>query len=218
MLFFFFLWHQFVVFFIPLSSSFRLKHCLFCGRGYTGSKLSNNIECEIFQVLLEEAKESYPEEIVVALRSDTVEDITRNAASLTDWVRSWQPKAWSQWHLCLHPLEDIGSSVMMFPWKWFLVEPNSFLLFLLFNLNVLGNRMWVKILSTYHLSNLCEILMNATSFLPSHGSLQLILLHDWLQWTLNFLELCWYLDLLKGAKNEDNGFSRDGKDYCWYRN
>ncbi|XLS47273.1 hypothetical protein HN51_021631 [Arachis hypogaea] len=28
--------------------------------GYNESKLSNNIECEIFQVLLEEAKESYP--------------------------------------------------------------------------------------------------------------------------------------------------------------
>ncbi|PHT53706.1 hypothetical protein CQW23_08168 [Capsicum baccatum] len=31
-------------------------------RGYTGQKLTNNIECEIFQILLEEAKESYPEE------------------------------------------------------------------------------------------------------------------------------------------------------------
>ncbi|XP_062166281.1 adenylate kinase isoenzyme 6 homolog [Alnus glutinosa] len=60
-------------------------------RGYTGSKLSNNIECEIFQVLLQEAKESYPEDIVVALKSDTIEDITRNVESLTDWVRSWHP-------------------------------------------------------------------------------------------------------------------------------
>nr|POE92449.1 adenylate kinase isoenzyme 6 like [Quercus suber] len=60
-------------------------------RGYTGSKLSNNIECEIFQVLLQEAKESYPKDIVVALKSDTIEDITRNVASLTDWVGSWHP-------------------------------------------------------------------------------------------------------------------------------
>ncbi|KAF3952562.1 hypothetical protein ACB098_08G030100 [Castanea mollissima] len=60
-------------------------------RGYTGSKLSNNIECEIFQVLLQEAKESYPEDIVVALKSDTIEDISRNVASLTDWVGSWHP-------------------------------------------------------------------------------------------------------------------------------
>ncbi|KAK4490782.1 hypothetical protein RD792_001495 [Penstemon davidsonii] len=58
-------------------------------RGYTGQKLSNNMECEIFQVLLEEAKESYPEDIVVALRSDCIEDIDRNVSTLTDWVRSW---------------------------------------------------------------------------------------------------------------------------------
>ncbi|KAH7863072.1 hypothetical protein Vadar_012961 [Vaccinium darrowii] len=42
-------------------------------RGYSGVKLTNNIQCEIFQVLLEEAKDSYPEDIVVALRSDTIE-------------------------------------------------------------------------------------------------------------------------------------------------
>ncbi|KAL3530607.1 hypothetical protein ACH5RR_009929 [Cinchona calisaya] len=58
-------------------------------RGYTGSKLSNNIECEIFQVLLEEAKESYREEIVVALRSDTIDDINNNVSTLSDWVRNW---------------------------------------------------------------------------------------------------------------------------------
>lgn len=56
-----------------------------------GTKLSNNIECEIFQVLLEEAKASYPEDIVIALQSDNVEDISRNVGMLTDWVRSWQP-------------------------------------------------------------------------------------------------------------------------------
>ncbi|KAL6506325.1 Adenylate kinase isoenzyme 6 [Orobanche gracilis] len=54
-----------------------------------GRKLSNNIECEIFQVLLEEAKESYSEDIVVALRSDSIDDIDRNISTLTDWVRSW---------------------------------------------------------------------------------------------------------------------------------
>lgn len=58
-------------------------------RGYTGQKLSNNVECEIFQVLLEEAKESYSEDIIVALRSDSVDDIEKNLSTLTDWIRSW---------------------------------------------------------------------------------------------------------------------------------
>ncbi|KAK9127476.1 hypothetical protein Syun_016273 [Stephania yunnanensis] len=60
-------------------------------RGYTGSKLSNNIECEIFQVLLEEAKASYPENIVVALQSDSIEDMSKNVETLVDWVRRWSP-------------------------------------------------------------------------------------------------------------------------------
>ncbi|KAE8696886.1 Adenylate kinase isoenzyme 6-like protein [Hibiscus syriacus] len=48
-------------------------------------------ECEIFQVLLEEAKESYPEDIVIALKSDDIDDITRNVSTITDWIRSWPP-------------------------------------------------------------------------------------------------------------------------------
>ncbi|CAJ2633628.1 unnamed protein product [Trifolium pratense] len=58
-------------------------------RGYKDSKLSNNVECEIFQILLEEAKESYAEDKVVALKSDNIEDISRNVATLTDWIRNW---------------------------------------------------------------------------------------------------------------------------------
>ncbi|KAI3791950.1 hypothetical protein L2E82_05816 [Cichorium intybus] len=58
-------------------------------RGYSGAKLTNNIECEIFQVLLEEAKDSYQEEIVVAMKSDSVDDMNRNVAAITEWVRSW---------------------------------------------------------------------------------------------------------------------------------
>lgn len=77
--------------FFLLGYSFKFLRIDFFGRGYTGAKLTNNIECEIFQVLLEEAKESYPEDIVLALKSDTIEDITRNIATLTDWVRNWQP-------------------------------------------------------------------------------------------------------------------------------
>ena len=60
-------------------------------RGYEGAKLSNNIECEIFQILLEEAKENYEENIVVALRSDTVEDVASNVETLANWANNWQP-------------------------------------------------------------------------------------------------------------------------------
>ncbi|KAF2606129.1 hypothetical protein F2Q68_00046238 [Brassica cretica] len=62
-----------------------------CERGYSGTKLSNNIECEIFQVMLEEASDSYKEEAVTAMQSDTIEDISDNVASLTEWIESWSP-------------------------------------------------------------------------------------------------------------------------------
>ncbi|CAN8301119.1 unnamed protein product [Cochlearia groenlandica] len=60
-------------------------------RGYTGTKLSNNIECEIFEVLLQEASDSYKEEIVTALPSNTVEDMSNNVSSLTEWIETWRP-------------------------------------------------------------------------------------------------------------------------------
>ncbi|KAM1002630.1 hypothetical protein EV1_002951 [Malus domestica] len=62
-------------------------------RGYSNLKLSNNIECEIFQTLLEEAKESYPQDIVIPLKSDSIQDISTNLTTLTDWVTRWQPSS-----------------------------------------------------------------------------------------------------------------------------
>ncbi|KAF8413578.1 hypothetical protein HHK36_001569 [Tetracentron sinense] len=46
-----------------------------------GSELTNNIECKIFQLLREEAKESYLEDIVVAMRSDYFDDVSRNVTT-----------------------------------------------------------------------------------------------------------------------------------------
>ncbi|XP_010483677.1 PREDICTED: adenylate kinase isoenzyme 6 homolog [Camelina sativa] len=60
-------------------------------RGYSGIKLSNNLECEMYQVLLEEAKKSYLASKVIPLQSNTIEDITQNVASLTDWITAWRP-------------------------------------------------------------------------------------------------------------------------------
>ncbi|XP_039008710.1 adenylate kinase isoenzyme 6 homolog [Hibiscus syriacus] len=67
----------------------RLSKRYRCSVHYTLTSLF--YECEIFQVLLEEAKESYPEDIVIALKSDDIDDITRNVSTITDWIRSWPP-------------------------------------------------------------------------------------------------------------------------------
>lgn len=39
--------------------------------------------------VLEEARESYPEEIVVTLKSETPEDIDNNVERIVQWINTW---------------------------------------------------------------------------------------------------------------------------------
>lgn len=59
-------------------------------RGYSGKKLEDNMECEIMQVLLEEARESYAEEVVVNLTSDQTADLESNVERIRQWVEQWK--------------------------------------------------------------------------------------------------------------------------------
>ena len=58
-------------------------------RGYSGKKLENNIDCEIFQTILDEAKESYKEEIVHELQSNNEQDINANVDRIVAWIDQW---------------------------------------------------------------------------------------------------------------------------------
>merc|ERR1712226_84373 len=58
-------------------------------RGYQGKKLEENIQCEIFQTILDEAKESYREELVVELQSNTEEEMVSNVARMEMWLAQW---------------------------------------------------------------------------------------------------------------------------------
>ena len=59
-------------------------------RGYTGKKFEDNLQCEIFQTVLEEARESYPVEIVHELRSDVESDIQSNVGRIKSWIDQWK--------------------------------------------------------------------------------------------------------------------------------
>ncbi|XP_020589187.1 adenylate kinase isoenzyme 6 homolog [Phalaenopsis equestris] len=74
---------------VVLQTDNSVLHDRLSSRGYMGVKLTNNIECEIFQVLLEEARSSYAEDIVIPLHSNCVEDMSSNVAMLTDWINNW---------------------------------------------------------------------------------------------------------------------------------
>jgi adenylate kinase len=47
-------------------------------RGYSNEKIYNNVQCEIFQTVLEEAQENYDENIVHELISNMPEDMETN--------------------------------------------------------------------------------------------------------------------------------------------
>ena len=48
------------------------------------------MDSEIMQVLLDEARESYKEEIVVELRSDKDDDVEGNVERIEMWVEQWR--------------------------------------------------------------------------------------------------------------------------------
>ena len=58
-------------------------------RGYSGKKPTDNVECEIMQTILEEARESYKTEIVHELQSDTTEELENNLDQIVAWIQKW---------------------------------------------------------------------------------------------------------------------------------
>ena len=59
-------------------------------RGYTGKKLNDNIECEIFQTLLEEARDSYKSDVVHELKSNTPDQMEENLDNIIQWLEEWK--------------------------------------------------------------------------------------------------------------------------------
>ncbi len=47
------------------------------------------MDCEIMQVIAEEAMNSYDKDIVVVLKSNTVQDMESNVERIHEWVEQW---------------------------------------------------------------------------------------------------------------------------------
>mgnify|MGYP000142960804 CR=1 FL=1 len=58
-------------------------------RGYNEKKRSENVEAEIMQVILDEARESYDAEIVHEVPSNTVEEMESNVERCRQWIVQW---------------------------------------------------------------------------------------------------------------------------------
>ncbi|KAJ2847617.1 factor activating pos9 [Coemansia brasiliensis] len=59
-------------------------------RGYKQNKIEENLQCEIMQVVLEDALESYKPEIVMELSSNTVEEMEANVEKVLEFVQQFR--------------------------------------------------------------------------------------------------------------------------------
>ncbi|PSK56636.1 AAA domain-containing protein 2 [Elsinoe australis] len=59
-------------------------------RGYSDKKREENMDAEIMEVILTEARESYDEAMVVELWSDEVDAIDDNVERIEQWIEQWK--------------------------------------------------------------------------------------------------------------------------------
>src|SRR4051812_17922457 len=61
-------------------------------RDYNPKKIRENVECEIFGTVAEEAHDSYSEDTVHELANETLEHMTANIQELTHLIANWRKK------------------------------------------------------------------------------------------------------------------------------
>lgn len=59
-------------------------------RRYPERKLQENMDSEIMEVLLDEARLAYDEEMVVELQSNDPDDIDSNVERIETWIENWK--------------------------------------------------------------------------------------------------------------------------------
>eukprot|EP00040_Diaphanoeca_grandis_P040010 m.260932 g.260932 ORF g.260932 m.260932 type:complete len:173 (-) comp40900_c0_seq1:71-589(-) len=57
-------------------------------RGYPVAKVQENVQAEIMQVVLEEARESYKQEIIQEMQNDNVEQMEENLTRIQAWFNA----------------------------------------------------------------------------------------------------------------------------------
>ncbi|KAI8793618.1 adenylate kinase isoenzyme 6 [Biomphalaria glabrata] len=77
-----------IVFVLRTDNS--ILHSRLTERGYSAKKIESNISSEIFQVILDAAKESYKPEIVHELPSDTADQLEQNLDKIAEWIILWK--------------------------------------------------------------------------------------------------------------------------------
>jgi hypothetical protein len=65
-------------------------------RGYKTNKIDENVQAEIMQVVLDDARESYDKDIILELPSCAVDDVERNAQTIEQRLRALAGSAGAQ--------------------------------------------------------------------------------------------------------------------------
>lgn len=74
-----------------LARAFRwMINNLTSHRRYDEKKLQENLDAEIFGVLIEEAREGFDEGIVVELISEEDGDVETNCGRISSWIENWK--------------------------------------------------------------------------------------------------------------------------------
>ena len=58
-------------------------------RGYNDRKIEENMECEIMQIVLEQARESYNNDIIYELDSNSTDELNSNVDRIEIWYNNW---------------------------------------------------------------------------------------------------------------------------------
>ena len=58
-------------------------------RNYSQKKIEQNIQSEIFQICLDEARETFDEAIVHEITNESEEDFKKNIDNLSNWIQQW---------------------------------------------------------------------------------------------------------------------------------
>lgn len=74
---------------VVLRTDHSILHDRLSKRGYNNIKLQENIDCEIMDIISQEAKDSYIPEIVIELMSNSVEEMEENVERLVGWTTNW---------------------------------------------------------------------------------------------------------------------------------
>ncbi|KAI1339011.1 AAA domain-containing protein [Xylariaceae sp. FL0016] len=75
---------------VVLRSDTKTLYDRLATRKYPEAKLQENMDSEIMEVLLQEARESYDEQIVVELQSNTTDQMESNVERIEQWVTKWK--------------------------------------------------------------------------------------------------------------------------------